>query len=117
MIQTALEGDGRVGVIVPHGVLFHGGAEGKIRQKLIEDNPLEAVIGLSANLFFGTGIPAAIVVFNRARKPWDKAKASGDRDQHSVARPGPTGPEGRDDALANVCLDAYEHLGGVRLLL
>ena len=47
------------------GVLFRGGAEGKIRQKLIEDNMLEAVIGLPVNLFFGTGIPAAIVIFNK----------------------------------------------------
>jgi len=74
MIETALEGDGRVGVIVPHGVLFRGGAEGKIRQKLIEDNILEAVIGLPANLFFGTGIPAAIVIYNRARKSWTTAR-------------------------------------------
>lgn len=80
MIETALEDEGRVGVIVPHGVLFRGGAEGKIRQKLIEDNILEAVIGLPANLFFGTGIPAAIVVFNKARKPWDKARSQ--RDKH-----------------------------------
>lgn len=79
MIETALEDEGRVGVIVPHGVLFRGGAEGKIRQKLIEDNLLEAVIGLPANLFFGTGIPAAIVVFNRARPSWDKAKSARDK--------------------------------------
>ena len=80
MIETALKDEGRVGVIVPHGVLFRGGAEGKIRQKLIEDNLLEAVIGLPANLFFGTGIPAAIVVFNKARKPWNKARS--DREKH-----------------------------------
>jgi len=80
MVETALEDEGRVGVIVPHGVLFRGGAEGKIRQKLIEDNLLEAVIGLPANLFFGTGIPAAIVVFNKGRKPWDKARSH--RDKH-----------------------------------
>ncbi|MBZ0169296.1 XRE family transcriptional regulator [Candidatus Methylomirabilis lanthanidiphila] len=80
MIETAIEGDGRVGVIVPHGVLFRGGAEGKIRQKLIEGNLLEAVIGLPANLFFGTGIPAAIVIYNRARKPWGQARAH--RDKH-----------------------------------
>jgi type I restriction enzyme M protein len=79
MIETALEDEGRVGVIVPHGVLFRGGAEGKIRQKLIEDNTLEAVIGLPANLFFGTGIPAAIVVFNKARKPWNQARSERDR--------------------------------------
>jgi len=71
MIEIAREGTGRVGVVVPHGVLFRGGAEGKIRQKLIEENLLEAVIGLPANLFFGTGIPAAILLFN-------KGKAHGD---------------------------------------
>ena len=59
--------DGRVGVIVPHGVLFRGGAEGKIRRKLIEENLLDGVIGLPSNLFYGTGIPAAILVFRRNR--------------------------------------------------
>lgn len=59
--------DGRVGVIAPHGVLFRGGAEGAIRQKLIEENLLDAVIGLPTNLFFGTGIPAAILLFKRHR--------------------------------------------------
>lgn len=73
MVETALEGEGRIGVIVPHGVLFRGGGEGKIRQKLVEDNTLEAVIGLPANLFYGTGIPAAIVIFNKARMPWSEA--------------------------------------------
>ena len=67
MIDTTLP-DGKIGVIVPHGVLFRGAAEGKIRQKLIEENLLEAVIGLPSNLFFGTGIPAAIMIFNKAKK-------------------------------------------------
>ncbi len=71
MIETAREGTGRVGVVVPHGVLFRGGAEGKIRQKFIEENLLEAVIGLPANLFFGTGIPAAILLFNKAKTHGD----------------------------------------------
>ena len=66
MIETALP-TGRVGVIVPHGVLFRGSKEGKIRQALIEENLLEAVIGLPTNLFFGTGIPAAILIFNKAK--------------------------------------------------
>ena len=57
----------RAGVIVPHGVLFRGGAEGKIRQKLIEENLLDGVIGLPPNLFYGTGIPAAILVFKRQK--------------------------------------------------
>ncbi len=67
MIETAYEGRGKVGVVVPHGVLFRGSSEGKIRQKAIEENLLEAVIGLPANLFFGTGIPAAILVFNKGK--------------------------------------------------
>ncbi|MBL4653919.1 MAG: type I restriction-modification system subunit M [Flavobacteriales bacterium] len=67
MIETTYEGKGKVGVVVPHGVLFRGASEGKIRQKTIEENILEAVIGLPANLFFGTGIPAAILVFNKAK--------------------------------------------------
>lgn len=71
MIETAREGTGRVGVVVPHGVLFRGAAEGRIRQKLIQDNLLEAVIGLPANLFFGTGIPAAILLFNKGKKHSD----------------------------------------------
>ena len=66
MIDTALP-SGKVGVIVPHGVLFRGSAEGKIRQRLIEENLLEAVVGLPTNLFFGTGIPAAILLFNKAK--------------------------------------------------
>jgi type I restriction enzyme M protein len=72
MIETAYEGKGKVGVVVPHGVLFRGASEGKIRQKTIDENILEAVIGLPANLFFGTGIPAAILIFNRGRKKFGK---------------------------------------------
>jgi type I restriction enzyme M protein len=71
MIESALADDGRVGVIVPHGVLFRGGSEGLIRQKLIEENLLQAVIGLPPNLFFGTGIPATILVFQKGRKTTD----------------------------------------------
>lgn len=74
MVETALEGHGRVGVIVPHGVLFRGGAEGRIRRNLIEDNLLDLVLGLPPNLFFGTGIPAAILIFDKARKQDAKRK-------------------------------------------
>lgn len=79
MVEIALEGEGKVGVVVPHGVLFRSGAEGVIRRKFIEENILEAVIGLPAQLFFGTGIPVAILVFNKGRKPWQQAKAPRDR--------------------------------------
>jgi type I restriction enzyme M protein len=71
MVETALADEGRVGVIVPHGVLFRGGAEGKIRQKMIEENLLKVVIGLPANLFFGTGIPAAILIFDKGKNTKD----------------------------------------------
>ena len=68
MIESATEKEGRVAVVVPHGVLFRGGAEGRIRQKLIEENLLDAVVGLPANLFPSTSIPVAVLVFNRARE-------------------------------------------------
>ena len=71
MVETALEGSGKVGVVAPHGVLFRGGAEGRIRQALIEENVLEAVIGLPEKLFFGTGIPAVILIFNKGKKTKD----------------------------------------------
>jgi len=68
MIEIARPRSGRVAVIVPHGVLFRGGSEGKIRQALIEENLLDAVVGLPANLFTTTGIPVAILVFDRSRE-------------------------------------------------
>lgn len=68
MIDIAKRQSGRVAVIVPHGVLFRGGSEGEIRKALIEENLLDAVIGLPANLFTTTGIPVAILVFDRSRE-------------------------------------------------
>ena len=67
MLEVANE-HGKVGVVIPHGVLFRGASEGKIRQQTIDENLLEAVIGLPANLFYGTGIPAAIAIFSKAKK-------------------------------------------------
>jgi type I restriction enzyme M protein len=68
MVETALEKQGRVAVVVPHGVLFRGAAEGRIRQKMIEENLLDAVIGLPSNLFPTTSIPVAILIFDRSRE-------------------------------------------------
>ena len=68
MIETAIENKGRVAVVVPHGVLFRGAAEGRIRRKLIEDNLLDTVIGLPGNLFPTTTIPVAVLVFDRSRE-------------------------------------------------
>ena len=59
---------GRMAVIAPHGVLFRSGAEGKIREKLIRDNLLDAVVGLPTQLFPTTGIPVCIMVFDKARE-------------------------------------------------
>jgi type I restriction enzyme M protein len=64
---------GRMAVVMPHGILFRGGAEEDIRKGLIEEDWIEAVIGLAPNLFYGTGIPASILVLNRA-KPQDRKK-------------------------------------------
>lgn len=67
MVYSMSSDSGRVGVVMPHGVLFRGGAEGKIREALIKDDKLEAVIGLPGNLFYSTSIPACLLIF-RAEK-------------------------------------------------
>ena len=59
---AVLKSDGIVATVMPHGVLFRGGAEGAIRRRIIEDDLLDTVIGLGPNLFYGTGIPAAILI-------------------------------------------------------
>jgi len=67
-----LDENGTLAVVLPHGVLFRGAAEGVIRKYLIKDkNYLDAVIGLPANLFFGTGIPTCILVFKKCREQDD----------------------------------------------
>lgn len=68
MIEVMKPGTGRMAVVVPHGVLFRGAAEGRIRQKLIDENLLDVVIGLPEKLFYGTGIPAAILVFRKNKR-------------------------------------------------
>jgi len=68
MVEAALKKEGRVAVVVPHGVLFRGAAEGRIRQSMIEENLLDAVVGLPGNLFPTTNIPVAILVFDRSRE-------------------------------------------------
>ena len=68
MIETMKPGSGRMAVVVPHGVLFRGAAEGRIRKALIDENLLETVIGLPEKLFYGTGIPAAVLVFRKKKK-------------------------------------------------
>jgi|LNAP01.1.fsa_nt_gb type I restriction enzyme M protein len=66
-----LKPDGIMTIILPHGVLFRGGEEGTIREKLIEANHIDAIIGLPANIFFGTGIPTIIMVLKQKRANTD----------------------------------------------
>lgn len=69
-VETLLP-TGRAGIIVPHGALFRGSAEGKIRMALLEENLVDAVVSLPSNLFFGKGIPAAIMIINKEKKTND----------------------------------------------
>lgn len=62
---ASLNSNGMAGVVMPHGILFRGGAEGKIRKAIIDQDLIEAVIGLPANLFYGTSIPACLLIINR----------------------------------------------------
>lgn len=80
MLSSMDAENGRMAIVLPHGVLFRGASEGKIRKQMIELNLLDAVIGLPANLFYGTGIPACILVFKKNRNRSDVLfiDASGD---------------------------------------
>ena len=73
MIKS-MNANGRAGIVLPHGVLFRGGTEGRIREQLIKNDLIEAIIALPAKLFYGTGIPAAIVIFNKNKPENHKHK-------------------------------------------
>ncbi|MFH1127610.1 MAG: type I restriction-modification system subunit M [archaeon] len=81
MLYSLAEG-GRMGIVLPHGVLFRGATEGKIRTQIIDLNLLDAVIGLPANLFFGTGIPACVLVFKKNRSRRDILFIDASNDGH-----------------------------------
>lgn len=66
-----LKEEGTMAIILPHGVLFRGGAEGRIREKLLRDNHIDTVIGLPSNLFYSTGIPVCILVLKKCKKEED----------------------------------------------
>lgn len=101
---ASLNADGRMGVVLPHGVLFRGASEGRIRKQIIDDNLLDAVIGLPANLFFGTGIPATILIFKEGRANTDvlfidaSREYNKDKNQNSID----------DEHIAKI-LDTYKH--------
>lgn len=64
---SVLKQNGKLGIVLPHGVLFRGGGEGKIREGILKDDILESVIGLPAKLFYNTGIPASILIVNKSK--------------------------------------------------
>lgn len=68
---ASLNSKGKLGVVLPHGILFRGGAEGRIRKGVLKDDLIEAVIGLAPNLFYGTGIPACVLIINK-NKPEER---------------------------------------------
>lgn len=74
MVASMDPSTGRVGVVMPHGVLFRGGAEAKIRRSLLENDRLEAVIGLPVNLFYSTSIPACLMIFRAVKAPERKGQ-------------------------------------------
>lgn len=71
---ASLNSKGKMGTVVPHGVLFRGGAEANIRKGFLKDDLIEAVIGLPSNLFYGTGIPAALLIINKNKPQERKGK-------------------------------------------
>lgn len=70
-MYASMKNNGRMAVVLPHGVLFRSGAEAKIRKKLLELGIIESIIGLASNLFYGTGIPACILILRKKKR--DKA--------------------------------------------
>lgn len=71
---ASLNAEGKMGVVMPHGVLFRGSSEKAIRQGILEDDLLEAVIGLPSGLFYGTGIPACMLIINKQKAATRKGK-------------------------------------------
>lgn len=71
---ASLKADGMLGVVLPHGVLFRGGAEGRIREGILKDDLVDAIIGLAPNLFYGAGIPACILILRKSKPAERKGK-------------------------------------------
>lgn len=129
MISSMSSGTGRVGVVMPHGVLFRGGAEARIRQCLVEQDSLEAVIGLPPNLFYSTTIPACLMIF-RDQKPAHRkdhvlfvdgsarfAKATNqnqmtDQDVNVLVQAYRTGEDPDDEDGTNVRLVPFDEIKG-----
>jgi type I restriction enzyme M protein len=102
----SLSEEGRMAVVLPHGVLFRGGSEGKIRKQIVNMNLLDAVIGLPTNLFFGTGIPAVILVFKQNRTTKDVLFI--DASQEEMFERGKNQNRLRPEDIQNI-IDIYEN--------
>ncbi|MDX1068969.1 type I restriction enzyme M protein [Sinorhizobium medicae] len=117
MIETLKPKTGRMAVVVPHGVLFRGSSEGAIRQKLVEENLLDAVIGLPEKLFFGTGIPAAVLVFRKKKTDTNLLFIDASRDYVEDTNQNRLGSEQIDRIFAaydeRVNIEKYAYLASV----
>jgi len=114
MLAIARPGEGRVAVVAPHGVLFRGGAEGRIRESLVRDNLLDVVVGLPAQLFPTTGIPVCILVFDRSRESGGARDHERDVlfiDASREFAPGKRQNQLRDEDVAKIVATASERTG------
>ena len=114
-----LRNDGIMCIVLPHGVLFRGGEEGAIRRNLVEHRNIQAIIGLPANIFFGTGIPTIVMVLRKGRPEGDDGVLVVDASKHFVK-------EGKNNKLrasdirrvvdavtANATVDGFSRLVGI----
>ncbi|MBI1890210.1 MAG: type I restriction-modification system subunit M [Burkholderiales bacterium] len=99
-----LKDDGVMAIILPHGVLFRGGAEERIRRKLLDDGHIDTVIGLPANLFYSTGIPVCILVLKKCKKPDDVLFINAAEHYEKSKRQNQLRPEHIDRII-----DTYQH--------
>ena len=106
--------NGRMAIIMPHGVLFRGASEGEIRKKLIDLNLLDAVIGLPANLFYGTSIPACILVFKKGRTSRDVLFIDASKEFEQGKNQNKLRPEDIDKIVATykgrTVIEKYSHI-------
>jgi len=101
-----LNAEGVMAIILPHGVLFRGGAEAKIRTKLLKDNNIDTVIGLPANLFFSTGIPVCILVLKKCKKFDDVLFINASDEEHFEKKKNQN--HLRSEDIAKI-VDTYKH--------
>ena len=99
-----LKDEGVMAIILPHGVLFRGGAEARIRTKLLKDGHIDTVIGLPANLFYSTGIPVCILVLKKCKKPDDVLFINASEHFEKGKRQNQL----TDDHIAKI-IDTYQH--------